>query len=138
MGGFAAGTLLFCALLIKGFSATGAAAGTGIAELLSVGLLIPWAASKEMRLSLLGYFRHCYTVAALAFGLSYGVAWGSDHYLHAHDLLGLAALGTIWAILVAVPALFLLLGKDERSWLYQAVSRSLSRLSTLLKSIRYG
>ena len=47
-GGYAIGTVVFCGLLIKDFSAVGAAAGTGLAEFVFIGLLVSATAAREI------------------------------------------------------------------------------------------
>lgn len=132
-GGYAIGTVVFCALLIKGFSAAGAAAGTGLAECVSIGLLVPFAATRQIRLNLGLYLGQCYLVAAMAFSASWGVAWALNQLIQAQSLIFLMVLGGAWAIVVALPSYFLLLSSAERDWLYFHGLARFSRISTFFR-----
>jgi O-antigen/teichoic acid export membrane protein len=125
-GGYAAGTLILCLLLINGFSAAGAAAGTGLAEFLSIGLLLPIAAAREIAAPLLAYYARSYGAALAAFMLGYAVGQGFDAWLNAQSLLGLAMLAALWSAVVAVPAFFILLDPPERVWIRRYASMVLS------------
>ncbi|HVB81192.1 MAG TPA: hypothetical protein VNE82_14735 [Candidatus Binataceae bacterium] len=127
-GGYAAATVVFCLLLIRGYGAAGAAIGTGVAELLTVGLLMPYAAAKEIASPLRGFFLRSYAAAGAAFLLGYGVGWALDAALVAATLLGLVALAVLWSAVVAMPAFFLVLDPQERHWLREAAVRYASRL----------
>jgi O-antigen/teichoic acid export membrane protein len=128
-GGFTVGTVALCILLIGGFSAAGAAAATGLAECLSIGLLVPYAASREIALPILPYLCRCHVAGGAALATSAAVAWTLQHWLQAEGLLGLVALGLLWSALMAGPAFFLLLGAEERHWALLEVRSALLRFS---------
>jgi O-antigen/teichoic acid export membrane protein len=125
--GYTIGTIVFCSLLIKGLAAAGAAVGTGIAETLSVGLLVPFAARRHVGLPLGRYFLQCYVVAAGSFATSWGAARLILSIIDGGGLLALIAAGLIWAVVVAPPAFFLLISPVERSWVLERGRRFLSR-----------
>jgi O-antigen/teichoic acid export membrane protein len=114
--GYGIGTLVFCLLLIKDFAAAGAAIGTGLAEFLSIGIILPYAASREVSVPLMFYFSRSYATALSAFVLSYGVAWGWNWILTTSSLVSLIELGVLWAVIIALPSFFLLLDPQERDW----------------------
>ena len=128
---FALGTVFFCALLIKGYSAAGAAAGAGLAEVLSIGVLLPRAATAIVSVSALPFLRHSYTVAAIAFVLSYGIAYGLAQLIVPHSLVSILWLAFAWTACVAMPAFFLLLASTERQWVRQQINLQFSKLWVL-------
>jgi O-antigen/teichoic acid export membrane protein len=127
-GAYMVGITALCLLLIKDFSATGAAAGAGIAEFLSIGLLLPYAATKEVSVSLWSYFTRSYAAALGAFVLSYGVARGWNTVLDVHGLVGMIELSMLWAAVITVPAFFLLLESQERQWVLENVGERYAKL----------
>jgi O-antigen/teichoic acid export membrane protein len=131
--GFAIGTVIFCALLIGGYSAAGAAAGTGLAEILSLGLLVPYAAVRETGLSLAPFLARCYLVAGAAFMVGWGGAWAVQTVVPGRNLFELVGIGITWVVIVALPAFFLLLSALERSWFLQSSRRHLSRVFAAMK-----
>jgi O-antigen/teichoic acid export membrane protein len=118
---FAIGAIASCFVLVRPFSAPGAAAGVGLAEWLAVGLLIPFAACNELALPYLSYLRNSYTIAAFGLGVGYVVAWCLAHMVRNQTLLGIVELGALWSVFISVPAFFILFGREERRWLFRAV-----------------
>jgi len=137
-GAYMAGTATLCLLLIKGFSATGAATAAGLAEFLSIGLLLPYAAAKEISVSLRSYFARSYSAALGAFILSYGVARGWNTALDAHGFVGLIELAMIWAAVVIVPTFFLLLESQERQWVLENIGKQYTKLYAVFTAVRKG
>lgn len=129
---YTVGTVVFCLLLISGFSATGAAAGIGLAEFLSIGLLLPYAAAKEVSSSLLMYLLRSYVTALAAFVLSYTVAWEGFSLLSVHGLASMIEFGLLWTAIVVLPAYFLLLEQRERQWLFEKVGKRFERFKQKL------
>lgn len=125
---YAGGTLIFCLLLIKGFGPAGAAAGTGLAEFLSVGLILPYAAAKELSVSLVSYFGRSYAAALGGFVLSFAVAWGADTALAVHGPLGLIELAVLWVTILIAPSFFLLLDPQERHWVLHNIGNRYAQL----------
>lgn len=117
--GFAIGTLALCLLLIPYFSASGAAWAATVAECLSLGLILPRAAARQVGLLVVRYFWTAYLAGGAAFALSYAVAKCLDRAISANSLLTLLILGMIWSAIMAAPSFFLLLASDERRWLLQ-------------------
>jgi O-antigen/teichoic acid export membrane protein len=127
-GCYAVGTIAFCLVLIGGYSAAGAAAGTGLAEFLSIGMLLPYAATREITTPLAPYLWRSYGTALAAFGVGYGAAWGIGAALGVRSLLGLTVLGVAWSAVVALPAFYLILAPQERDWLLRYAGAYGSRL----------
>lgn len=115
-GLYAAGTVLLCVLLVGRFSALGAALSVGIAECLSVGFLLPFAASRDMSVRMGGYYGLSYFVAIVALAVGYGAAWALARMVSAESVVGFLTLGALWSLAVAPAALFLIVGKEERAW----------------------
>lgn len=133
---FAAGTLLFCALFIGSYAAAGAAAGAGLAEFLSIGLLLPRAAAAIAITPVVVYLSRSYVVAGLAFCMSYVVAEGLENLIVPRSLGLLSFFGVAWAVATAVPSFFLLLASRERRWAVHQATLRLSRLFGLFRSTR--
>jgi O-antigen/teichoic acid export membrane protein len=130
-GAYAIGTLVLCLLLIKEFAAAGAAAGTGLAEFLSIGLILPYAAAKEVSAPLIPYFARSYAAALGAFVLSYGVAWGWNRALTTSSLGGLIEFAALWAVIIAPPSFFLLLDPQERGWVLANIGKQFAHLKRM-------
>lgn len=118
--------IALCAVLIEPFSARGAAAGLGIAELLSIGILAPFAASRDLRLQVLPYLARCVGFALISFAFSWGVGASLATIFDLRSLAGLAGLGLSWTALLAGPAFFTLIAKSERHWIYQTVAERIA------------
>ena len=69
----------------------------------------------------------CYLVAAATFALSCGAAWAIQALFAASSLIGLIAVGLAWAIVIVVPTFFLLLARNERTWLIDLAVSSAKR-----------
>jgi O-antigen/teichoic acid export membrane protein len=120
-GGYAIGTVVFCLLLIGKFSAAGAAAATGLAEFLTLGVILPFLACRDLAISFPLYITRSYAIAATGFAISYGIARGLDTLISGQTVVNLAALGIVWAIGVCIPAFFLLFAAESRSYLTNAI-----------------
>lgn len=116
-GVYSVSAIIFCVILVRHFSATGAAIGVGLAECVSVGILLPYAASRDISLPLGAYFARCYLVALCAFAASWAVAWAVQVVIAAQTIYQLGLLGIVWSSLILLPSYFLLLSATERSWL---------------------
>jgi O-antigen/teichoic acid export membrane protein len=126
-GGQVVGTIVFCALLIGKFSAVGAALGTGLAECMSVGILLPYVACREISLPLLSYLGRCARFAALGLVIGYGAAACLQHIFVPRRPSEVMAAAALWGVIVAVPALITLLDKDLRAWLLSQAIIAFSR-----------
>ena len=111
----AVGTVVLCVLLIARWSAIGAAVATGLAEVLAVGIYLPYLLCREISLPLLPYLGRCAAIAATAFVLSLGVAKGCLAILPGDTVTQLGALGLLWAMVMAAPAFFLLFSAPTRA-----------------------
>jgi O-antigen/teichoic acid export membrane protein len=131
-GGYAIGTLVFCALLIGNFSALGAAIGTGLAECLSMGLLLPYVACREVSLPFLPSLRHWGAIALLGSGVSYGAAIAIARFLPVANFSSLIEFAVLWTIVIAIPAFFLVADRTLRDWILR---QARSRISGLLQSV---
>jgi hypothetical protein len=135
-GGYAIATVAFCSLLIRGYSAAGAAAGTGLAEFLFIGLLVSSVAAREITVSAWRYLGVCYLIACVGFSMSWLIAWTVETVLQASSLVGLIAVGTIWAVAMALPTLFLALTRTERIWLFAQGRSGASRAVLMVRGWR--
>lgn len=124
-------SVLFCVLAIPFLSATGAAIGMGLAECLSLGVLLPYAASRLVAVSVGSYFVHSYVISAYGFLVSSAVAWVVNYAIKAHNLFGLCCVGAAWFALMIVPSYYILLSTDERSRMSRAIAQKLAKLGIL-------
>ncbi len=129
---FGLGALGFCTLLIPLYSATGAAAGTGIAEILAFGLLLPYFAAERTGLSIVTFLGQSLAVAVAAFPLSYGIAWVLQRFIVTTGWVGLIELAVIWSAIMAPPSFFLLLATRDREWALARIRAAGAYLATIL------
>ncbi len=127
-GGYAAGTALFCALLIKGYSAAGAAAGTGLAEFLFIGVVTTMVAARDVAVGAMRYLLLSTATAATGFAVSLGVAWTLQGLIQPQSLGGLFAVGSLWSAVMILPALFMVLHAEERRWVRAQIEQIGRRL----------
>jgi O-antigen/teichoic acid export membrane protein len=113
-GGF--GVIALCVLLVPRYGAGGAALAILIAELATIGVVVPWRAARAARVPALHHVAKTYLAAATAFAGSAGCAWLATAATGTGDLPRLIAAGAIWAVLLAGPALFILLTPGQRQW----------------------
>ncbi len=135
-GGYAAGTALLCALLVKGYSAAGAAAGTGIAEFLFIGVLVTVIAARDVAVSAVRYIVLSTATAVAGFGVSLGIARALQGLMDEQTLAGLFLVGSLWAAAVALPAYFIVLHAEERRWVRTQAS-GVGRRVLLASGIRF-
>jgi O-antigen/teichoic acid export membrane protein len=113
-GGHALGTMLLCLVLVPKYAALGAAAATGLTELVFVGLLLPFAACRLLAMPVVAYFANCGTVAIVMFFLSYTATWAMMAAMPVHDTRDFVVLGGLWAVVLSLPAYFLVLTSSMR------------------------
>jgi len=111
------GGLALCAAAIPGLGALGAAVGLAAAEMVTLGWLCLWAATRVLHLPLHGLLLP--GVVALAGGLVWGggVAVGLGHLLPGDSLPVLGLLLAGWAVLVVPILPGLALDAPRRAWL---------------------
>lgn len=120
-------TLVLCALLAAGFSAPGTAAAVGLAEFLTIGVLVPFAATRTIAIATLPFLLFSYGVAALGLALGYGAARALAAVLDINSLWNIVALCGAWFSIIAVPAFFMLLAERERNWVCEILREKLGR-----------
>jgi O-antigen/teichoic acid export membrane protein len=120
--GYAIGTLVFCFLLVGRLSAPGAAIATGLAEVLFVGVLLPYGASNLVAIPILIYFRDCSRVIGVAFALGCGTAWAIFSLVTVHGLFGFLLAGGLWGAIVTIPAFYLLLTPQMQAYVLRYLS----------------
>ena len=109
--------ILLCLLLIGRYSVFGAAVGTGAAEFLSIGLLLPFAACRSVAYSTGRYLAGCLAVAGVAGAASVGIALALSRLMPVRTYIEIVSFGVVWSVLVAGPAFYLLLPRHLRHWL---------------------
>jgi O-antigen/teichoic acid export membrane protein len=125
--GYGVVTMVLCLLLIHNYSAAGAAAGTGLAELLTIGAILPFTAAKEISFSPVRYFCLSYGTAVACFAISWIVAIAAAALIMDRSFIGLTELGVLWTGIIVTPAFFLILERDERGWILQVIKQFLIR-----------
>jgi O-antigen/teichoic acid export membrane protein len=138
LGSYAVAAVVFCLALIRGFSATGAAVGIGLAECLTTGWLMPVVAGREIGLSAWRYLLRSLSVAAAAFAVSFAIAFELARLLKTESLIDLIVLGAIWTALVAAPAFYLLLTVRERTWIVERIVPRLGQIETAVRRVFFG
>lgn len=121
----AVGAIGLCFALIGRFGVAGAAMATGGAEFVSVGLILPYFAAKDLLFSPIRYLIRAYTAASGAFILSYAIAWVGNAALAVSGLIQLSELAMFWVSAITLPSFFLLLNTQERAWLLSKFSKRL-------------
>jgi len=117
------------AVLIGRYAAEGAAIAIGLAEILCIGLFVPYAVCKRTGIALGSYAGVAigYGLAGLALG--YGVSWLIGEFVTAQSLSGLIRVSLLWTLCVAAPTYFGLLTRDMQQHLKHAVSARLPWLA---------
>lgn len=124
--------LLLCLVLSGPLGAAGAALACAAAEILTVGLFVPLSAARSFGLPVLTYFRLCLSTAAACFLLGGGIAWGLDAVVPLQGYPGVATIGLLWGVLVALPAFRLLLSGSQRQWVLDKARRAPDYIRRLL------
>lgn len=127
-GAYAISAIAFCFLFIPGFIDVGAAAGIGLAELLTIGLIIPFAAAKMISADFFGYAWRGYVLAGMTFVASYAAAWCLQQIMGPQSLFGIIEFAMTWVAVITLPSLFLLLARTERDWFINIVRHRLTRI----------
>jgi O-antigen/teichoic acid export membrane protein len=132
-GGYALLSVLLCFLLIGKFSAAGAAFAVGISEFVFVGLYLVVAASARISVPLLSYVAQSYAVAIVSLAAGYGVAFALSEFMQPRTFLQFCGFGAAWGLCVCVPAFYLVVGRELRTWLLKGALR-LMRLDRAAKA----
>lgn len=122
---YAGGAILLCVLAIPVFQAAGAAWGVGLAEALSLGLFVPFAAARLTGIGLGRYLTQGCLVAGTMFAGSWAVAAGLGRLLAPNSYSMLIVMGLGWAVIVAGPSFRVLLSSAERAWCVDFARRTL-------------
>ncbi len=126
-GAYAAGAILLCILLIPSLQAAGAAFGVGLAEFLSLGLLVPLAAAPLAGITLVSYMGRSYLVAGAVFAGGWLVATVLGDLIEPRNYPALIFMGIAWMAIVAWPSFGILLSAQERAWSVALMRRMLPR-----------
>jgi O-antigen/teichoic acid export membrane protein len=113
----ATGGLLLSAALIPGFGALGVALGMGAAEMLAIGGFVSIAGLGVETVPVAAFLRSTYGSALAAFALGAAVAAPLRYLLSPDGLSVLLLFGLAWLGIAGLPAVYLLLRPDQRSWL---------------------
>jgi O-antigen/teichoic acid export membrane protein len=111
--------------LATAYGPAGMAAGLSLSEIVLMGLLLPIRLHRVDRLPLWPFMARNLSTMTIAFALSLTAAEAVLALVGGRDLPHLVAVGVIWAVLMAPPALFLLLDPDHRGWLLAKLFRPL-------------
>ena len=117
------------AVLIGHYAAEGAALAIGLAEILCIGLFVPYVVCKRTGIAIASYagVGIGYGVAGLALG--YGISRLLGEFVAVGSLGSLIGMSLLWTACVAPPAYFLLLTRDMRRHLKQVIAARLPWLS---------
>jgi O-antigen/teichoic acid export membrane protein len=122
-------TLVLCLVLISPFSAAGAALACAVGECLSLGLLLPIVASRNLGMPVSRYFRDCLALAAGCFVLSIAVSLALTTLLPVRGYVDIAIIGLLWSTIVAFPAFRMLLSVPQRDWVIGQLRAGRDRFS---------
>jgi O-antigen/teichoic acid export membrane protein len=103
--------------------ALGAALAVAIPEAI-VGLIwLPYYGLRVLALPLLANIVRMICACAAAIALSIGIAVVTMRVIGADSLIRQALMGLAWASAVILPATWIMLGRDQRNWLYARLQR---------------
>jgi O-antigen/teichoic acid export membrane protein len=108
------GGLALAACLVPGMGVVGAALGLGIAEVLAIGLWLPFVAERVYGFNAVRHLLSGYGTGVVAFAISTGIA-ALAFSLHLPGLFGIFAAAALWAVVVAPPTAALILPKAKRA-----------------------
>jgi len=111
------------ALLIPRLGAAGAAWAVLAAELGILSVALPVSAAREVGGSAPGRIAIGHGCAALAFAVSFALAWGAAAIVGTETLWRLVAVGLIWGVLVVPPLFYVLFNAGQRRWILDRARR---------------
>ena len=119
------GGLALATCLVPLMGVVGAALGLGIAEVLSIGLWLPFVAERVYGFNAMRHLLSGYGTGIVAFAISTGIAAVAFSLDLPGGLFGIFAEAALWAVIVAPPTAALVLPKAKRAALFARLRQRL-------------
>jgi O-antigen/teichoic acid export membrane protein len=118
--------------LIPFFGNVGAAAGLAIGEVVGLGFVLPWVASRPLGVFLPTYLLRCIGMILFCFGWSWLVAMMTNNIISPQGLGGMISAGAVWGTIGFLPAMLATLPFSQKQELLRLMKRLRLATSTRL------